>query len=828
MNRRNPATKGSNSLPRLPRFLLLAVLTLSLFAPAGHAALSQGLEVAELPTSPISLEKAFKAKLGNTIVIAGGIGVNGAPSSKVYSLSKDASEWQEIGQLPHAWSDGASAANGNELILIGGRIDGQATAKTLRLSLSGTNDIQTDPLPDLPQALLHPAAIVNGGSLLVAGGTSDGTDAGVTKIFRSLDLSNPDAAWAEKETWDGPARHSAYLVKSVETISLIGGIERNGSRANSSPSFHAEYGWSDASPITPEGKVSSAIKLGDSHAVVLIQNESSHASAYLYHLIGDTWIALENRFEALPMDSQLVSMGEQFAILSKESASRFTLGEPDTSYGWIDHIAVALYFLALIYVGFHFSKQSKSSDDFFRGGHTIPWWATGMSLFATGASALSLMAMPAKSYASNWTFFAISLYFIIALPLSMYFLAPLIRKLNYGTAFEYLEHRFGLSVRIIGSSIFAMGQILGRIGTILLFPAYALEAIAGIPMEMSVPVMGIVTIAYTYLGGLAAVIWTDTIQGFVMIASVLGCLILVFFKIDIPASEMVSILRDQSKLHMFDWGVALDTENVLTVFLGIVALTLLYIGDQNYVQRVQCTRNLREAKKAIATQLGIAVPINLLLFGLGTALFLFYKQQPAELNPVIKTDGIFPFFAAQQLPPGVSGLVIAALLAATMSTVSSSLCSVSNLVVDDFYKRFSKNPSDVKAVKVGRIATLVIGLFGISSAFYLNSFETPSLWDLFLRVAGIIAATTIGTFALGLFSRKTNEIGVLAGIVAGMLATYFIAKDETIIFWLYPIYGSLVTLAIGYAVSIATGGNQKNIDGLTWATLNNRTGGLDD
>ena len=163
-----------------------------------------------------------------------------------------------------------------------------------------------------------------------------------------------------------------------------------------------------------------------------------------------------------------------------------------------------------------------------------------------------------------------------------------------------------------------------------------------------------------------------------------------------------------------------------------------------------------------------------------------------------------------------------------MSTVSSSLCSVSNLVVDDFYKRFSKNPSDVKAVKVGRIATLVIGLFGISSAFYLNSFETPSIWDLFLRVAGIIAATTIGTFALGLFSRKTNEIGVLAGIVAGMLATYFIAKDETIIFWLYPIYGSLVTLAIGYAVSIATGGNQKNIDGLTWATLNNRTGGLDD
>ncbi len=828
MNRLNPAAEGSNARPRVPCFLLLAVLAICLLAPAVHAALSQALEVSELPTPPVSPERAFKAQLGDTIVIAGGIDANGAPSSNVYSLSKDDSEWKEIGQLPHSWSDGASAANGNELILIGGRIDGQATAKILRLSLSGSDGIETENLSTLPQPLLHPAAIVNGGTLLVAGGTTDGTDTAATTHFRSLDLSIPDATWDDKATWTGPARHSAYLVKSVDRISLIGGIESDGSYASSSPTYHAVYGWSNTSPNAPEGKVSSAIKLGDSHAVALISNGSSHTTAYLYHMIGDTWTELRENFNKFSNDSQLVSNGEQFVVLSKESASRVTLGEPDTNYGWIDHIAVALYFLALIYVGFHFTKQSKSSDDFFRGGHTIPWWATGMSLFATGASALSLMAMPAKSYASNWTFFAISLYFIIALPLSMYFLAPLIRKLNYGTAFEYLEHRFGLSVRIIGSSIFALGQILGRIGTILLFPAYALEAIAGIPMEMSVPVMGIVTIAYTYLGGLTAVIWTDTIQGFVMIASVLGCLILVFFKIDIPASEMAAILKDQSKFHMFDWGVALDTENVLTVFLGIVALTLLYIGDQNYVQRVQCTRNLREAKKAIATQLGIAVPINLLLFGLGTALFLFYKQQPAELNPIIKTDGIFPFFAAQQLPPGVSGLVIAALLAATMSTVSSSLCSVSNLVVDDFYKRFSKNSSDAKAVKVGRIATLAIGIFGISSAFYLNSFETPSIWDLFLRVAGIIAATTIGTFALGLFSRKTNEIGVLAGIAAGMLATYYIAKDETIIFWLYPIYGSLVTFAAGYAVSLATGGNRKDITGLTLDTLGKRQGGLDD
>jgi SSS family solute:Na+ symporter len=831
MNVYHPQSKVSPNGPaaqtRIPFFLLLSVFISNLFAPVSRADLSQTFQLVPLAPPPISLERAFKAKLGGTIVIAGGIGADGEASSKVYSLNEDALEWQEIGQLENAWSDGASVANGNELLLIGGRINGQTTVHTLRLILSDENGIATERLADLPQALAHPAAAVNGGTLLVAGGTSDGTDQGATKRFLSLNLSDPKATWDEKESWAGPARHSAHLVKSVETVSLLGGIESNGAPAKSSPSFHPRYGWRDAGPNGLESKISNAVKLGDSHAVVLAQIGTSSAACYLYHTIGDTWIPLGSDLGNLPFDAQLISMGEEFAILAKENAIRITLGEPDTNYGWWDHISVVIYFLVLIYVGFHFSKQSKSSDDFFRGGHKIPWWATGMSLFATGASAMSLMAMPAKSYASNWTFFAISIYFILALPLSMYFLAPLLRKLNYATAFEYLEHRFGLSVRILGSAIFAVGQILGRMGSVLLLPSFALEAIAGIPMEFSVPAMGVVTIAYTYLGGLAAVIWTDTIQGFVMIASVLGCLILVLIKIDMPAPEIWTTLGSQSKLHIFDWGMALNTENVLTVFLGVAALTLLYIGDQNYVQRIQCTRTLADAKKAIATQLGIAVPINVLLFGLGTALFLFYKQQPAELNPAMKNDGIFPFFAAQQLPPGVSGLVIAALLAATMSTISSSICSVSNLVVDDFYKRFSRNPSEAKAVKVGRGAMMIIGLFGIASAFYLNSFETPSIWDLFLRVAGIIAATTLGTFALGLFTRRSNEMGVLAGIATGMAATYLMAKDETIIFWLYPIFGSLVTFIIGYAVSLATGGNQKDLDGLTFANIKNRTGGLD-
>lgn len=809
-------------MPRNCLIFLIVALLAGVFQSHAQTELSQDIVSEELPAPPISLEHAFTGKLGDTLVIAGG-----THGKSVYSLEQNASRWSIIGELNEARSNGSSAMHGDSLVLVGGTISGSATNRVTRLTVT-ENGLTIEELPPLPNSLIAPAAIVNSGKLIVAGGTTDGTDAGATNIVFSLNLAIENASWETNDSWNGTPRHSAFLVKSVETISLIGGIESDGSPANSNFSYHENYGWSETSSTQPEGVISSAVKLGDSHAAVIVQNTSTTASGYLYHTIGNTWISLGKEFENLPTETQLISGGTDFILLSNNIATKVTFGNPDTNYGWWDHISVAIYFALMIYVGVHFSKKKSTSKDFFRGVSKIPWWATGMSLFATGASAMSLMAMPGKSFSSNWTFFAISIYTIIALPLSMFLLAPLIRKLNFGTAFEYLEHRFGLSIRLLGSAIFAIGQILGRMGTVLLLPSFALEAIAGIPMAFSVPVMGLVTIAYTYLGGLAAVIWTDTIQGFVMIAAVAGCLILVLFKIEMPASEIWATLEGQSKLHIFDWGASITQENVLTVFLGIATLTLLGIGDQNYVQRVQCSRTLADTKKAIATQMGIAVPINLLLFALGTALFLFYKQQPAELNPIMRNDGIFPFFAAQQLPPGISGLVIAALLAATMSTVSSSICSVSNLAVDDFYKRFSRNPSEAKAISVGRVTTLIVGLFGIASAFYLTSFETPSIWDLFLRVASIISATTLGTFALGLFTKRSNEIGTLAGIVTGMAVTYLIAKDETIIFWLYPIFGSLVTFGVGYIVSLATGGNKKDIDGLTLHTLANRKGGLDD
>lgn len=776
----------------------------------------QELRIAPLQGATIDLADSYAAKIGDRFLVASGA------DGSVSLSDPETNGWTKIGEIEDPLHGAAIAIDGSSLYLVGGHDEAsESSTRVIKLTLEANLSLKRETLPDLPSPMHAPAALVTGGKLYVAGGAIERPTE-----FLSLDLGPTQNAWKALPSIPGPGRAGGKLAKAIESIYYIGGYDETGQLLPVAY-HHPLYGWRSKS-IPPEWSPSaSLVSVGDSHSLVLLDTELEDPGAYLYHAIGDTWVEVTRFPELDGAPSILVGANNEMAILSKDKSLGLVFENPDTNYGWWDHTAVAGYFAIMICVGFYFTKQSKTSKSFFRGSNNIPWWATGMSLFATGASALSLLSMPGKSYSTNWTFFTISIFSVIFLPLSMYFLAPLVRKLNFATAFEYLEHRFGLSVRMFGSAIFAMQQILGRMGPVMLLPAIAMHAITGVDVKTCIIAMGVVTTLYTFLGGLAAVIWTDTIQGLVMVSAVLGCLILVYIKIDMPISEMLGTLDSSQKLHTFNWSVNFTQDNVMTMFFGILAITLFGISDQNYVQRVQCTPTLKDAKKAIATQMAVAVPINALLFGLGTALFLFYRSHPADLNPAMKTDGIFPFFAAQHLPPGVSGLVVAALLAATMSTISSAICSVSNLGVDDFYRRFRKDTSDKEAVVMGRILTIVVGFLGVAAALFLADFETPSIWDLANRLISFITSATLGIFALGLFSRRANEIGVIVGIIAGIASTYYLKTYTPLSYWFYPFTGSGVTYIVGVIVSMAFGGNKKPINGLTVFTLKNRKGGLE-
>jgi Na+/proline symporter len=273
------------------------------------------------------------------------------------------------------------------------------------------------------------------------------------------------------------------------------------------------------------------------------------------------------------------------------------------------------------------------------------------------------------------------------------------------------------------------------------------------------------------------------------------------------------------RLHVIDLSLDI-TYPVFWVFLvSSIIGTLSGIGDQNFVQRVQCTPSLKQTRLAVATQIGVAVPINILLFSLGTALYLFYRDQPHLLNPAMQTDSIYPFFVAQQLPVGVSGLVIAALLAATMSTVSSSICAVANLGVEDFYRRFKRVTTDHSCFITGKVLTALLGLFGTGAALWLSQSSLPSVWDIATLYIGFISNGVLGLFALGLLTKRANQVGALVGVSCGMIMVIYLRYYTPVSFFLYPLFGSAVTFVVGYTVSLLAPGRPRELEGLTIYSL---------
>jgi SSS family transporter len=469
----------------------------------------------------------------------------------------------------------------------------------------------------------------------------------------------------------------------------------------------------------------------------------------------------------------------------------------------------------MVCIGAVLARRERGTQDYFRGGQRIPWWASGLSLFATGASAISLMAMPGKAYAEDWAYFSISVYSAMCLPLALFVFVPIARRLKVATSNEYLERRFNLSIRLFGGVIFSLNQMLARMATIMLLPSIALSAIAGIPMETSILIMGVATTIYVTLGGLEAVVWTDVIQAIVMLVSVCVCVVWALASLRTDAAASMQILADNRKLQTFDFRFDLLRPTVYLMAANVLVTTLGGIGDQNFIQRVQCTPDERQARKAVLTQMAVAVPLNFVLFSLGTVLFLFYRERPDLLNPAMKTDGIYPLFAAQMLPAGVAGLVVASLLAATMSTLSSAVNSVANVGVEDFYRRLFPGASDHGALRLGRILSVALGVFGTGVALLLARTSLTSIWDLAVLVTGIVAAPIAGIFTLGIFTRRANSAGVMIGSLAAIATAVYARYGLEVHPFAILVAGVAMCLVVGYIASLLLPSKPRDLNGLT-------------
>ena len=491
----------------------------------------------------------------------------------------------------------------------------------------------------------------------------------------------------------------------------------------------------------------------------------------------------------------------------------------EVSFGAVNWLVLALYLMALVWMGFHFAHRESTTEDFFTARGRVPWWAAGLSIFGTMLSAITYLSIPARAYGTDWSWFLVNMGIVATAPIVVYAFLPFFRRLKVTSAYEYLEARFHVSVRLFGSASFICFQI-GRMGIVVLLPALALSAVTGIDVMFCIVVMGVLSTLYTVLGGIEAVIWTDVLQVVVLVGGALAAVLIMVWHVDGGLTGIVDSAWNAHKLdmisnfHRHDLSWAKD--GILVILLGAVFNSVLpYISDQSVIQRYMSVADERQARRAIWANALLVIPASILFFFVGSALWVFYRTRPELLVPIEKPDQLFPWFIAQEMPVGLAGLVIAGVFAATMSSLDSSMHSISTALTTDFYGRLAPKVSDVRRMRFARIAIVVVGVVGTVSALMMATLDIKYLWDEFMNIMGLLLGTLGGLFTLGIFTRRPAALHAWIGVLASATVLY-VAKEYTDLHFLLNGVLSLGTcLIVGGLVSWLIPVSVHDVNGLT-------------
>jgi SSS family solute:Na+ symporter len=438
----------------------------------------------------------------------------------------------------------------------------------------------------------------------------------------------------------------------------------------------------------------------------------------------------------------------------------------------IDSIIFFAFVTGNVVFGISFFYRNKTASQFTTGGGKIPAWAAGMSIFATFVSSISFLALPGKAYMTDWNAFVFSLSIPVASIAAIKFFVPFYRQVGSVSAYYYLEKRFGIWARIYASSCYILTQLM-RTGAILLLLALPVNILFGWNVKSVIIITGIAVILYSMLGGIQAVIWTDTIQGIVLIAGAIICAAVLTFSIPGGPHQLFEIASANNKFSLGSFGPSLRDSTFWVVLIYGLFINLQNYGiDQNYIQRYMTTSTGREAKFSALFGSLLYIPVSLLFFYIGTALFSYYTSQPDLLPDQLRLAGtgdkVFPYFIASGLPVGLTGLLIAAIFSAGMSTVSTSLNSTSTIILSDYYNRyFNKDNNDKSSMLVLRISSLMTGILGIIIALLLVGVE--SVLDAWWALASIFSGGMLGLFLLGFISKTAKRTDAITGVVIGVI-----------------------------------------------------------
>lgn len=478
-----------------------------------------------------------------------------------------------------------------------------------------------------------------------------------------------------------------------------------------------------------------------------------------------------------------------------------------------DLVVLVLYFVGTLGVGVFFYRKSRTPEGFVAGHHSLSGWLTGLSIFATYLSSISFIGIPGKAYADNWSFFTFSLSLPMAVFIAYKYFVPYYRRKTQSiSAYEDLEMRFGYWARLYANLCFLSTQI-ARMGAVLYLTAVPMQILLGWDIRMIIFLLGFSVMVYTLMGGITAVIWTDAIQSVVLIGGALVCTVSMLFLSQGGPAPLFRTALAEGRFSLGSFGPSLREETFWVVLVFGLVLNLQNFGiDQNYIQRYKSSKNDREAGRSLLLGGLLYIPVSALFFLIGSILFAYYKIQATKIPAEIaaKPDYIFPYFIVQTLPAGLRGLLIAAIFAAAMSTVSTSLNSAATLIMSDFFKRFKPSALDRQCLNVLYLATGFFGLSGIAAAFLMSRFgEGFRIWQM---LAGILSGGMLGLFLLGLISRRVESRAGAVGTLLGVFLILWMTVSKAFpsflgpfaYSWndyLIPVLGTLMILFTGFLFS---------------------------
>ena len=477
-------------------------------------------------------------------------------------------------------------------------------------------------------------------------------------------------------------------------------------------------------------------------------------------------------------------------------------------FTWIDTAVLVIYLLGVLLAGLYYSKKEMQGKEFFKGDGTIPWYVTCVSIFATLLSPISFLAIPGNSYHGSWIFWWAQLGMLFAIPLTIRYFLPIYSKLEIDTAYHYLQKRFQSgNLRILGALMFIIYQ-LGRMSIIMYLPSMALAEVTGLDVNMLIVVMGVIAIIYSYSGGLKAVLYTDFIQGTVLIVGIALSLVVMIGSIHGGWGTVWDTLTTGHKFMLENevwFSPDIVSSSVFIIFIGGGLGTFSsYISSQDIVQRFTTTTDMKQLNKMTLGNGVVSIFAATVFFLVGTALFVFYQQNP-DLLTTDRRDLVLAAYITYELPAGLTGILLAALFAAAQSTLSTGINSVATSWVLDIQSVLNPAMEMKKQTRIAQFISLGIGILSIVVAIVMAGSDIRSAYQWFNSFIGLALGALAGMFVLGAFCPKANAKGALMGfIVATAVVLYLKYFVPSVSFWSYTLITIVISLIVGNVVSRIT------------------------